>query len=78
LTAIGLNPHKIITSKVISHEDLVLVFGERQQNGSKVKVNDHLFKDEFAPLHKLYENIYAHPPPNDDYLDIFLKGWLEN
>jgi hypothetical protein len=76
LTTIGLNPHKIITSKVISHEDLVVVFGERQQNGLKFKVNDHLSKDEFASLHKLYENIYAHPPPNDDYLNIFLKGWL--
>ncbi len=54
----------------------MLVFGERQQNGSKVKVNDHLSEDEFTSLHKIYENIYAHPPPNDDYLNIFLKGWL--
>ncbi len=75
-TAIGLDPHKVITSKVIFHEDLVLVFGEKQQNGSKVKVNDYLFEDEFASLHKLYENIYAHPPSNNDYLGIFLKGWL--
>jgi hypothetical protein len=43
----------------------VLVFGERQQNGWKVKVNDHMPEDEFVSLHKLYEKNYAHPPPND-------------
>jgi hypothetical protein len=54
----------------------MLVFNERQHNGWKVKVNDHLPEDEFASLHKFYEDLYAHPPPNGDYPSIFLKGRL--
>jgi hypothetical protein len=26
-------------------------------------------------LQKLYEDVYAHSPPNDDYVEVFLKGW---
>ncbi len=54
----------------------MLVFSERQQNGWKVKVNDHLSEDEFSSLHKLYEDLYAHPHTNNNYPNIFLKGWL--
>jgi hypothetical protein len=25
---------------------------------------------------KLYESVYAHPPSNGDYFNIFLKAWL--
>jgi hypothetical protein len=53
---------------------MVLMFGERHQNGWKVMVNGHLFEDEFASLHKLYEDLYAHPPTNGNYPGIFLKG----
>ncbi len=27
-------------------------------------------------LLKLYNDVYVHPPPNGDYLTIFLHGWL--
>jgi hypothetical protein len=73
----GFSIAKVNTSDVIFlKEYLVLVFSERQHNRWKVKVNDHLFEDEFGSLHKLYEDIYACSPPNGDYPNIFLKGWL--
>jgi hypothetical protein len=74
LVAIGLDPCKDITNKVISQDELVFVIGERNQNGWKVKENEHLSTREFSSLQKFYENVSAHSPPNNDYPSIFLKG----
>jgi hypothetical protein len=50
LATIGLNPHKEIINKVISQDELVFMFGERNQNGWKVKKNEQLSTCEFASL----------------------------
>ncbi len=75
LVTIDLDLCKDIINKVISQDELVFAFGERNQNGWKVKENEELFTREFASLQKLYEDVYAHSPPNDDYVEVFLKGW---
>jgi hypothetical protein len=72
----GLNPCKEIIMSIVALEELTFVFGARQQNGWKANVNEVLIEKDCETLCKLYEDVYAHPPPNGDYLAIFLRNWL--
>jgi hypothetical protein len=67
-----LNPYKEIITSVVVPKELDFVFGVRQQNGWKTSISDFLIEEECETLYKLYENVYTHPPPNGDYLAIFL------
>jgi hypothetical protein len=66
LKAEGLNPWKYLTF-IVSIDDVVVVFGKRQQNGSKAKVNDSLSECDYKALHELYEAMYAHTTTNGDF-----------
>jgi hypothetical protein len=52
-----------------------LCFGVRQQNGWKANVSELLTKKDYETLCNLYEDVYAHPPSNGDYLTYFFV-WL--
>jgi hypothetical protein len=45
-------------------------------NGWKVKMSNLLNVEDCSEFLKLYESVYAHPPSNGDYFNIFLKAWL--
>jgi len=62
----GLNPSKYLTF-IISIDDVVIVFGKRQQNGWKARVNDSLSEHDYKALHELYEAMYAHTATNGDF-----------
>jgi len=50
-------------------------FGKRfSPNGWKVESCDLLNEEDYLGILKLYEAIYAYPPSNGDYSNIFLKG----
>lgn len=52
-------------------------FGKKlSPKGWKVKPCDLLSVEDCEGILKLYETIYAHPPSDGDYSNIFLKGWL--
>jgi hypothetical protein len=70
----GVDPQKEIL--VVSHDDLVVMFGQRNQNGWKVRMTKDVTTQECSVLLKLYEKVYAHPPTNNDYFGILLRGWL--
>ncbi len=70
----GVDPRKEIL--VVSHDDLVVMFGQRNQNGWKVCMTKVVTTQDCFALLKLYEKVYAHPPTNGDYRGIFLQGWL--
>lgn len=71
----GLNPHKNIKESLVTHEELVSTFGVRQQNGWNAIISEFLVVQDYEMFLKLYEDVYAHSPSNDDYLNIFLHGW---
>jgi len=58
LKAKGLNPWKYLTS-IVSIDDVVIVFGKRQQNGWKARTNDSLSECE-AFLHTFNMKICIH------------------
>jgi hypothetical protein len=60
----------------VFHDDLVVMFGQRNQNGWKVRMTKDVIAQDCFPLLKLYEKVDAHPPTNGDYLGTFLWGWL--
>lgn len=70
----GVDPQKEIL--VVSHDDLVVMFGQRNQNGWKLRMTKDVTTQECFALLKLYEKVYAHPPTNSDYSGILLWGWL--
>jgi len=48
----------------VTHEELVSTFGVKQQNGWKAIVSEFLTMQDSEVFLKLYEDVYAHPPPN--------------
>jgi hypothetical protein len=80
LSNFGMDPQKDLNFCLVSIEEVEHVFGKKRQNGWKIKVNEILTIANFCALLKLYEDIYAHPPPlappHGDYLIVFLHGWL--
>jgi hypothetical protein len=76
LDDVGLNPYKDIKEFLVTYEELVFTFGVRQQNGWKKIVNDFFTVQDCEMLLKLYNDVYAYPPPNGDYQAIFcVVGW---
>jgi hypothetical protein len=75
LKSSGLDTHCDITSKIVSKDDLLSYFGKRSSpNGWKAKACDLLSVEDCLAILTLYEIVYAHPPSNGDYSNIFLKG----
>jgi hypothetical protein len=72
----SINPCRDIDYSVVSHGQLIQVFGKRHTNKFKVKVSEHLTTQECDSLNRLHQGVYAHPPANGDYLGIFFQGWL--
>jgi hypothetical protein len=63
-------------ASLVSNDEIPFVFRARQLNGWKVSINEFVIIEDYEALFKLYENVYTHPPPNGDYLSVFLHGWL--
>jgi hypothetical protein len=63
----GINPRRDIDSSVVSHEQLIQVFGKRHTNKFKMKVNEHLTVQECDSLNRLHQVVYARPLANGDY-----------
>jgi hypothetical protein len=61
---------------LVFENEITFVFGARQPNDWKVNINEFVTTKDCETLFKLYEDVYAHPLPNDDYLGVFLHGWL--
>jgi hypothetical protein len=72
----GLSAHKEIATSLISKNEIAFVFGARQPIGWKVSISEFVTAEDCESLFKLYEDVYAHPPPNNYYLGVFLCGWL--
>jgi len=58
------------------HEELKKVFGKQKHDGFKPKPNEHLNVTNCDALLKRYKTLYVHPLNNDQYFEIFLKGWF--
>jgi hypothetical protein len=58
----------------VAFEEFTFVFGATQQNGWKANVSEFLTEKDREIFCKLYEDVYAHPPPNGDYPTIFLHN----
>lgn len=61
---------------VVFHGDFFVMFGQRNQNGWKVRMTKDVTAQDCFALLKLYQKVYAHLWTNGDYLGIFLHGWL--
>jgi hypothetical protein len=72
----GLNARKEITTSLVSNDEITSVSGARQPNGWKVNIHKFVTGEDCKTLFKLYEDVYTHPPPNNDYLSVFLRSWL--
>ncbi len=57
-------------------KELIVVFGQRQQNEWKANVSEILTYVHHIELGKLYLDVYAHLLNNVDYPTIFLRNWL--
>jgi hypothetical protein len=61
----------------MAHEELTSIFGVRQQNEWKASVSEFLTEKDCEMLCKLYEDVYAQPPLNGDYLVFFyMVSWF--
>jgi hypothetical protein len=72
----GLHVHKEITMSLVFDNEITYVFGVRQPSGWKVNINECVIAKDYETLLKLYEDVYTHPPSNDDYPSVFLCSWL--
>jgi len=72
----GLNGHKEIIVSLIFDDEITFVFGVRQPDGWKVSINEFVIIKGYETFFKLYEDVYTHLPPNSDYPNVFLRGWL--
>jgi len=71
----GLNPRKEIIAFVVAPEEFTSIFGARQQNEWKPSISEFLIEKDCETFCKLYEDVYAQPPSNGDYLILF-STWL--
>jgi hypothetical protein len=47
-------------------DEITLVFSARQPNGWKVNISEFVIVEDYETFFKLYEHVYAHPPPNGE------------
>jgi hypothetical protein len=71
-----LGPQWDLDSSMLTHEELEVAFGKREQNGWNAKPNELITCTNYVGFQKLCELVYGHVPTNDDYLTIFcVVGW---
>jgi len=58
-------------ASLVSNDEITFVFSARQPNGWKISINEFVIIKDYEAFFKLYEDIYAHPPPNGDYPSVF-------
>jgi hypothetical protein len=63
-------------ASLVSDDEITFMFSARQPNGWKVNIIEFVIVEDYEAHFKLYEDVYAHPPPNGDYPSVFLHGWL--
>jgi hypothetical protein len=74
----AIDPHHDINLDVVSIEQVTEVFGSRNANGFKVKVNDHSTKKDCGSLNHLNQIFYVHPLTYGNHPSIFIWGFLVN
>jgi hypothetical protein len=72
----AIDPHHDIDLDVVSIEQVIEVFGSRNANGFKLKVNDHLTKRNYESLNHLNQFFYVHPLTYGNHPNIW--GFLVN
>jgi hypothetical protein len=63
-------------ASLVFADEITFMFSVRQPNGWKVNISEFVIVEDYETFFKLYEHVYAHPPPNGDYPSVFLHGWL--
>lgn len=67
-----LNPWKNIIF-IISINDVVFVFGKRQQNGWKARLSEYFNECDYKALHELYEVVCAHTSTKKNSCSILMR-----